>query len=298
MKLRCKLSFAEQVSMFIPCLPPALKPTVDALFKAGQLGIPKSYSTYYRYQLVLMASLILFNRSQVQEETAMYLFVDSSPYLGRDWFAVKMRTICLANLIDLSGIVNVLSDRIRQVFGQEESEDNHDDAYQWLGPLQHKSCSDMYRRLLASIRTSTLLPVTFALGHTSLADKVAALMFVIAMEYGSLKMHPVCKQVVSTTTDFGVEWGVAEFSSVNLRHLMPKWLISTAMEPDTEQDGDAVGPWQWDRLFENALRISGVLHIIDNATKQVNKRLNWWGSYYKWLKALESVLADKQRLRF
>ena len=164
-------------------------------------------------------------------------------------------------------------------------------------PQQRKSCSDLYRRLLASIRTSTLLPVTFALGHTSLEDKVVALMFVIAMEYGFLKMHPVCKQVVSTTTDFGVEWGVAEFSSVNLRHLMPKWLISTSMEPDTEQDGDAVGPWQWDRLFENALRISGVLHIIDNATKQVNKCLHWWGSYYTWLKALESVLADKQRLR-
>ena len=130
------------------------------------------------------------------------------------------------------------------------------------------------------------VPVVLGARPTDLPNKASALLHSLRLETGtSTSLQALLASTVSLTTDLGVEAGLSDFPKVDLAHM-----CIAPLPANVEDDiGDslscaAVVPGnaeesQSDYMFPHTLMVSGVLHILANATSQVHERLGVWQSF-------------------
>ena len=276
---------------FCDFLPPHLQQLAKESSEAGLIQIPKSDATLYRKQLVFHVSLILYRRAhEPVESAAHYLYIDSSEYLGRDWYTMKCHSINFEDLTDAHRIV-------KHLVRTSHPYDDDDDELEMPFGIIHGGRANLYLKLQSLIRRLTLTPNTFATGFTKLEDKVAALSFGISIEFSLPKVRPFCCNVISVTSDFGTEHGAGDFETQDPLDCLPGWVKSGNMQVDVESDDEPDLDDTSSYVFPYALRIAGTLHIFANAANQVDQHLLFFAAHYKWLKTIEPLLVNPQLLR-
>ena len=114
-------------------------------------------------------------------------------------------------------------------------------------------------------------------GHQSVADKVAATLWMAWLETGCKTLFLWwCTTVRSITSDFGTESAIADFAAVGLRFLEFIQHGTTDASPLTDPAA---------MLFPRALQLAGWHHIVDGVIKYMLQKFSWWAP---WLLALKS----------
>ena len=156
----------------------------------------------------------------------------------------------------------------------------------------------LYVVLKANATLITYPPVALGLGHTSLEDKVAALLWAIFLEISYPCLQDYCNSFVSITTDMGTEIGAADYQLRTIDEMLPPYVAATQLLEDGDGDGylsDASASCQ--HVFSNALTVAGMLHIFSNASKDVYRAVSYWPDLYAALKTPEPLVASKDRLK-
>ena len=84
------------------------------------------------------------------------------------------------------------------------------------------------------------IPVSLGLGHSSVADKSAAVAYAAFIEAGD-GLNTWCDSVLSVTTDMGVEMGMSSFNCATAESLLPKWLQASQMQHIDDDSLHAAG---------------------------------------------------------
>ena len=142
----------------------------------------------------------------------------------------------------------------------------------------------------------TLPPVALGLTRTSLVDKTSAFLYSCFLDVGLPGMPAFLNNFVSLTTDMGTESGIADIEALTWENLMPPWLLRSQFETGCDDDVDGIAETS-PFIFRKVLCISGCLHIISNACKQVYQSLRCWESFYADLKHLEKLVSNPHKLR-
>ena len=116
--------------------------------------------------------------------------------------------------------------------------------------------------------------------------------------------------MVSVTTDFGTEQGLAEFQCTDLQKVLPPWvdlspadpLIPEVALPDVadpirqvDEEGPALPLWATSFLLPHALSVPGMLHIVSNCLQDIHEHLDCWADIQSKLKVIESLLCFAPR---
>ena len=175
---------------------------------------------------------------------------------------------------------------------------------------------ELTRLLYDSIITHSQVPMQLAKGRSGLVHKIACLLHALFLDTRSAaEMHTVFDNSVSTTTDMGTEFGATEFRLGEYTHLLPSWLQlldeladegitvddGGLVESDIEADGPALdeqnGPCRskrlGDHLYENACRLGGVCHIINNALFDSKEKFTWFATFEIMLRQLIQLFSRK-----
>ena len=87
-----------------------------------------------------------------------------------------------------------------------------------------------------------------------------------------------------------------EFASINFNKLLPAHVVASRFRPDMEDDGPQVDH-TLPRLFMESLPVAGCLHMISNASKDIDKSLKGWKVFYSSLKTIEKLVSSPFRLQ-
>ena len=128
-----------------------------------------------------------------------------------------------------------------------------------------------------------LPPLVLGLGQTNLAGKFSCVLHAAYLEAGSTfeSLQQFLSEVVSCTTDFGVEFGLSKVAPISIREALPWYpqsllevLVPAALHDIQEHDdawappaaADAPPVLVDDKVSMTAtLAIPGLLHILHNA---------------------------------
>ena len=297
--LRNKHGLNEYIrDKILPMLPVQVQTQVRESMCNGTLRIPH-WST--RLQLCLDVSVMRWRRQALSKQVeANYVLADSSPQGDRDWLVSVSRRIDADKLVAVSSAVGLLVADARRLALQADGGGSDDEPELLAPPLDRAA---LFRVLVDAIQSRTCVPAALGLNKANLEDKVSALFYSIWLETGSERIQTFLDSVVSVTTDLGVESGISEFNALSVQSLLPEWVTRAAIEPDGEQGcrsgvnlayaaGGAVG-----FVFINALPVSGILHILSNASKDVYKAMLGWDMFIDSLKTLEGFICKPMRVQ-
>ena len=170
-------------------------------------------------------------------------------------------------------------------------DDDGNDEQELPGELVDRS--QLADRVFAAFKVMTCPPTAFGMGHTSIQDKAAALLYTLFLESGWSNLASVLNSFLSFTTDMGTELQLNDFASIDFNKLLPRHVVNGKMETDGDDEVSTDLPW----FFRCSLPVSGVLHTISNATKDLNKALKGWDKFYNDLKVLERLLCYPMRVQ-
>ena len=162
------------------------------------------------------------------------------------------------------------------------------------------------RTVCRAFRWHCLPPVCLGSGRESLQDKCSALLHAMAHEASSMQsLGSNMDRVVAFCTDMGTELGLAGVVSGS-GQCFAEWFQSAFSSQGqdgglAEDRGDAGGDLEFlagglanaDRthLFQRALPIPGLLHILDNCTAEVHlKGMTHWSKFFTSLRAVCSIM--------
>ena len=87
--------------------------------------------------------------------------------------------------------------------------------------------------LESAIRKQDCIPSAMSRGHTSLADKASALLYMWLVMLGSFNvLLAFCASIFALISDMGTELGLSDFRMVTFKDLLPAWLLP---EPEDAQ---------------------------------------------------------------
>eukprot|EP00971_Amphidinium_carterae_P196920 3908398-Amphidinium_carterae.3 len=165
----------------------------------------------------------------------------------------------------------------------------------------------------------SFLPTFIGLRHSALENKfvghscrraqdlcceVAALMHAVALECADVAaLRDWLSGVISVTSDFGTEQGLAEFHTSKLSNVLAPWFNVSEVVTDgdslqpvsEEQTDDALPAWTQAWLLENAISVPGMLHIVANCLDDVHAHLPSWSLMFETLQVVESLLCYAPR---
>ena len=266
-----------------------------------------------------------------------FIWADSSPQGGRDWLLIHMHYICASSLTQLScgcDAFDALCNRAAMVRVEINSNDSesitsdvelapdasqHDhgkpelvedvgdaswDDSQVPQEQQTTSVAELTHRICSCISYHCCLPGAVGSKASSLPYKVGVLCHALHLETGSVhSLDAMLNSVVSCTTDLGTEAGIADIASAGFwSHFhelcKPQTLSSDVGEIPPELDEPLAAAR--DHLFQHALPVPGLLHIMDNLTKDIHEHaLSSFETISKQLTVLTSLFCEEQhRERF
>ena len=250
-------------------------------------GLPGK-SLVSRYRLSMDVAFMKICRSYVAkllsdfdlwgQDFVVYMLADSSPRGGRDWLMAEMYVITDAALLSLCQLQGeILRLRAERELDDEEAKDE-------LRRLSSEMHGLVWHHLL--------VPVALGLGETGLHQKFTALLHALRLEASSWRhVNRVSVRVVSWTTDYGTECGIAEAPRVDAGALLPHWREYEEPEPDPEPVADdadfavdlvddavdvgdvggqaVVDPQDALISFQGSIPVPGCLHMLHNALDDV-----------------------------
>ena len=151
-----------------------------------------------------------------------------------------------------------------------------------------------------------MVPATLGARGGKLVQKVSALLHGLRLETHDVDhLQDVLCRVVSVTTDFGAEVGIADaLKGVDLLSWLDPELqqVQPAEADDGAGTGDgaagsgspAVARSGREHVFPRAIPIAGLCHIFDNLTHQSHEEaMCHWGKYVEDLRTLLGLLTQK-----
>ena len=141
--------------------------------------------------------------------------------------------------------------------------------------------------------------LTLGKGCGSFVHKLDALLYGLSLETDNLAEY--CSNVISITTDQGVEFGVAQAPSFAAAELAKDWASILAAESQLaimDEDNAAPASDAVDELlpasqFPNALRIPGLKHISDNLLQACLSQMKMWPDLLVHLRYVEAGIMPK-----
>ena len=263
-------------------LPPAMQAAVcDAMHSSRFPG----RETVRQAELTVDAALMYHERLFRKCHGATYMWWDSSPH-GHDWLLSQVHRISKDDLKVARGAAVRLLQR-------REKPGNSDGAGD--------------SKLLRSVLDQHMFaPVALGLRYSSLQHKICGFLHALSLESECMDdIVSFFDSIVSVTSDFGTEAGLAEFHCSDVSRLMPDWLAPDVIEPDGVgiPDDDSGGPrrdppaaeWGHRWLCKFALTVPGLMHIVSNLLNEVHGKLSYWPKFHADLKTLEALLAYQPR---
>lgn len=126
--------------------------------------------------------------------------------------------------------------------------------------------------LASALKLHRLPPVLLGSGRTSLMHKLAAAMHACFLESGTkLTLQRMASDIVSLTSDLGVEFGLPAVQPVRVDELLP-WMaadsggLATATDPN---DMEALPDCEDHVHLNSSLATPGMLHILHNASNSL-----------------------------
>ena len=201
---------------------------------AKNAGPSPSLLRHHLLTLDMSITMILRRRSSDKElgDCFRYMLTDSSPQVGYDWLWCECCEIARHRVIPTFFAVISVSQAITTLatgFAGDASSSEiaraimvNEDA--WVDDLQ------MIRDSLFFVIPT---PVALGVGHRSLSDKAAHLSFAWSLNTAN-PVQSLFRQVVSHTSDMGVEQGLPDFHVKSADSLLPSWQRQVIlMEDDT-----------------------------------------------------------------
>ena len=281
----------------------ALEASLNVSERAG-VTLP-SKATRHRYRLSLDVAIMLMDRKAYESDSKPLIrfgMADSSPQHSRDWLSCRCDAIYVHQLRECFEASNKL---IAIRFHREQTRDDNDDDDDPDDEHDLDGEHDRNAEFLASaIRKQDCIPSAMSRGHTTLADKASALLYMWMVMLGHFNLlFAFCSSFFAFTSDMGTEIGLSDFRTVTFKDLLPTWMLpepEEAQELDLDDDVAAAAPprpspvsYQQSWFLENSVPIPGVLHILHNLCKDMHNALRHWPEFWKQLKVMEEFYGDR-----
>lgn len=129
------------------------------------------------------------------------------------------------------------------------------------------------RRLAGGLHMHRLPPVVLGSGKTSLVHKFCATMHAFFLETGTkLLLQRMTEEIVSMTTDLGVEFGMSRIQPLTAHTVLPWMVVDHGLPVNNGLDLDDMEQLPDDEAklhLTGALAAPGLLHILHNASNSL-----------------------------
>ena len=174
-------------------------------------GRAPSAATLGRTQPCLDACLLLLHKKMLESKKwLLYVWADSSPQLSYNFFISTMVAISEDSIVEVSALAAALA---RTVYTPDLSEEEAE--------LILVARSEMIKKLSGLLLKINNMPQCLALGGATLEHKIRCLLHIFWMMCGPCPRLPrvmtMAHNVMSFTTDMGVESGLADAVSPSLK---------------------------------------------------------------------------------
>ena len=329
----------------------------DFVMESMMVGLQRhlvvSPKTIFRTAFSLDVAIMLWCRQKhfsfqnLADGYYRYILSDSSPQEGQDWIWTEWVQIAHSKTIPTFKAVLALQAAVARILEQlqrdadkEAGQSNEDQEQGDRGKirfqallhqllLQENSWSCYLTTLEDALLRVTCSPVALGSGHRDVVHKCAAIAFSWSLHVGATNLERVMGEVVSHTTDLGVEHQLADFKTSNPLHLLPAWMQNNDMSDDlldlqdlsqaddemTAQFGPSLEPsvdtiaaasvednpmylehcMQSQCFMDNALSVAGLQHLCHNLTQDVHEHMPQWNRFFDDLHVLQKLLAHPDR---
>ncbi|CAL1151620.1 unnamed protein product [Cladocopium goreaui] len=276
----------EHVCNVVPLSLQVALPGVDLSNLLRNASFPKA-STIGRAGSALDFAFLLECRERWCNVPCLhYAWADSSPQCGREWFMLMHTSVCMDAVVNACNAANMLT-RCRPDLSDHFEAEDADVEQQ---PRLHTV-------LLDAIHTHKCIPVALGSGKVSVEDKTSCLLHAMSLECSSrvgLRCH--LDNVVSWTTDLGVEAQLPQFQAKHLDSILPTYVHQTLESDLADEDQETVGDADAFPIMPKALLTPGGLHITHNARQDLRTKMLWFDKFWDHLKAVAALLVP-QHLR-
>ena len=291
-RLRDGSKLAETVEKACELLPSLVRDLALRTIHDGFLQVP-SRASLQRFQLAFDVGVMLWRRklaTAADGPACRYGFADSSPQGGRDWLIVKTCIIQSSKIVEVMEVVFELANDAAVEAWRLQSDEP-------VLPDSELRRSDLFETIRDNMLTHTSPPVALGQGKSTVQDKAAALLYTLFLELGWSGLSAQMATFSSFTTDMGTELAIGNLATSNLCTLLPRYVRANRMSigDGGADDADCVPTLPW--FFQTAIPVAGVLHVVSNATKDLNKALLSWTKFYNDLKAVEKLICSPMRTR-
>ena len=287
-------------------IPLALKlalPGLDFGDLAKRIHFPRTRTLARAATYLDFAYMMLRREDFKREPHLLYVWADSSPQGGRQWFMSMHACVAQGSVVDTFKVVNQLIRARPDLADHVESEELDFD--------ERMHCN---RTLQANLWRRKNIPVAMGSGRTRLEDKTSCLLHAMALESASRDdLAHRLKHVVAVTSDMGTELQLGHFHSLTPEDLLPTWLRAADFSGDDAQelpsDDDVSQPQRPQPLpqqnpvsdepqpvMPSCLTVAGCLRISNNLITDLHTKMEWFDEFWDQLKDIAELLADR-RLR-
>lgn len=217
----------------------------------------------------------------------IYLWADSSPQGGFDWFLSMARIIRADRLQEAVHAAAELASTAKELHDAA----SEDDPLRLQDIVEQRQALGLF--LKKNLMIHRQIPMVLGSGAGDLIQKLSCLARKILAESHSMA---VCQKIFAAIrgfcTDLGTESGLAAASGVSMHDVLPEWARESLQIEELE------GEEAWEaeaepQLFPNALPSPGLLHIFHNMCSEMHTKLSGWPDWLPKFKALAALLSNK-----
>ena len=269
------------------------------------------------FRVDLAFTLLWRNRTR-RERCAKWTWQDASPQGGFNWLLTRYKWCRLRDIIRVVQAQTQLMSTVGGVF--EPKEDNDFEPLVASDKvLEERRKSNEF--IAEKVGFHQCVPGSMGQGHTALEDKASTSTHQYGFDAHDLPhLARELDEIISGTTDMGVEIGTAEFHTREdkLQDLLPGWFFSSGQGGEMGDDGadlealDVVAPVdqsgdppetpepklinaQAGWLRRNEIPIPGVNHLLDSITRDAHHSMPRFKHFLDQLHVVEQLLADHGR---
>ncbi|CAE7825398.1 SHE10 [Symbiodinium sp. CCMP2456] len=270
-----------------PMLREALNHMFPGLSADMNIRVP-SGSTLSRRQLLVDAAFSCYWRNFFQEHTGpLYLWADSSPQGGVDWLLSIVSFAKQDSLADLVSAASFLQESTKHFEAACAIDDK--DRMLEIARKRHE-CGVLVKSTLGLHRQ---IPMALGSAHTSLEHKVRCMCRKLYAESQSISaLRQLLSRVRSMTTDMGTEMSIPDYEAAGLESVLPAFMLEPELlsEEDPLLHASADAAASSGHLLPEALLVPGILHVVNNMTKEIDGTLSFWDGFLPGFRAIAKLL--------
>lgn len=235
---------------------------------------------------------VFFEDSQ-QGGGPIFLWADSSPLHGKDWFLSTMMWVKMDDVLSVGAAIRYL--RVSPaIFAAGEQL-----------PMLEAAClrEEAGRAISQKVRFHRQMPMALGSGVSSVLHKMKCLMQKLWPEAQSAHlMQSMLRRLAGACVDMGTEMAMPDLSGPELADLFPSWLQGPLFLED-DSGMAAANPLpnaaSNTHVLPNCLLVAGTCHIFHNLNSDIDTAMTWFESFVEGFMPLMYLLSrDQLRQRF